>query len=82
MTQLPATSPAMLAQHHSAINALAEHCDSPADLVESLYWSELRSLEPEARVTQYLPLVTSRRVRERLRRASRRSKSVPTALIS
>jgi hypothetical protein len=72
MTQLPTASAAMLEQHQHAIHALAEDWDSPQDLVEKMYWSELKRLEPEARVTQYLPLVTSRRVRELLRNNRRR----------
>jgi hypothetical protein len=40
-------------------------------MVEKMYWSELDRLKRDARITQYLPLVTSRRVREQLRNAKR-----------
>jgi hypothetical protein len=59
----------MAESHRHAIQALAEHSRSPFELVESLYRSELIKLEPGARITQYLPLVTSRRVRDRLRQS-------------
>lgn len=54
-------------QHQNAIQALSEHSRTSADLVKSLYWKELRRLAPSARITQYLPLVIGRRVRDILR---------------
>ena len=62
----PASS--MLSQHQNAIDALAEYSNAPHDVIESMYWTELKRLEPHARVTQFLPIVTSRRVRARLQR--------------
>ena len=50
--------------HWHAIQTLAEHSHSPLDLVEQIYRTELIQLEMDARITQYLPLVTSRRVRD------------------
>jgi hypothetical protein len=60
----------MLTQHQNAIEALAERSAAPHDVIESMYWSELSRLEPEARVTQFLPIFTSRRVRARLQQQS------------
>ncbi len=57
--------------HQIAIQSLAEDERCPIDLVQELYLSELTDLQTDARVTQYLPIVTSRRVRERLRRLDR-----------
>jgi hypothetical protein len=61
--------PTDLAESHwNAIQALAEHSHSPLGLVEEMYRSELIQVESEARIAQYVPLVTSRRVRNRLQR--------------
>jgi hypothetical protein len=70
MNALTRPASSMLVQHQHAIEALAERSDAPHDVIESMYWSELSTLEPHARVTQFLPIFTSRRVRARLRRQS------------
>ena len=67
----PAESASMAVHHENAILALAEHSQVSRDVIETLYWKELKKLEP-ARITQYLPLVASRRVREALRQRERR----------
>jgi hypothetical protein len=54
-------------RHLAAIEALVESSHSPFELVEKLYRNELSRLQPEARITQYLPLLTTRRTREALR---------------
>jgi hypothetical protein len=69
--RMPTTATAMAQQHQNAIEALAEHWQSPRDVIEAMYWNEFARIEPGARITQYLPLVTSRRVRDLLRRRSR-----------
>ncbi len=61
---------AMAVHHRNAILALVEDSHASRGLVETLYWNELKSLEP-ARIQQYLPLVTSRRVRDLLRQRER-----------
>ena len=71
MNALTRPASAMLVQHQNAIQALAERTEAPHDVIESMYWSELSRLEPQARVTQFLPIFTSRRVRERLQQQSR-----------
>jgi hypothetical protein len=70
MNALTRPASSMLVQHQNAIEALAERSEAPHDVIETMYWNELRTLEPYARVTQFLPIFTSRRVRERLQRRS------------
>jgi len=53
--------------HRSAVQSLAERSRSPLELVERMYRRELAQLASHARVTQYLPLLASRRVRDLLR---------------
>jgi hypothetical protein len=67
----PAELASMAVHHENAIRALAEHSQASRNVIETLYWKELKKLEP-ARITQYLPLVVSRRVREALRQRERR----------
>jgi hypothetical protein len=71
MNALTRPASSMLVQHQNAIQALAERTEAPHDVIESMYWSELSRLEPQARVTQFLPIFTSRRVRERLQQQSK-----------
>jgi hypothetical protein len=54
----------------NAIRSLTEHSRLPFEVVEKIYRNELLLLEPTARVTRYLPIVTTRRARDRLRRFS------------
>jgi hypothetical protein len=70
MNALTRPASAMLLQHQHAIEALAERSAAPHEMIESMYWSELSRLESQARVTQFLPIFTSRQVRERLKRHS------------
>ncbi len=62
----PAEEAAMAVHHGNAILGLVGHSHAPRDLIETLYWNELKSLEP-ARIRRYLPVVTGRRVRDPLR---------------
>ena len=57
----------MADRHLNAIRSLTEHSRLPFEVVEKMYRNELLLLEPTARVTRYLPVVTARRVRDRLR---------------
>jgi len=57
----------MAANHRTAIQSLAERSHAPFEQVERMYRNELAQLESDARLTQYLPLLTSRRVRGLLR---------------
>ena len=57
----------MAVHHNNAILALVDGSHASRGLIEALYWKELERLEP-ARVQEYLPLVTSRRVRDLLRK--------------
>jgi hypothetical protein len=66
----------MAASHRIAIEMLAERSHSPFEQVERMYRNELTLLESHARVKQYLPLLTSRRVRELLRQSRRKAASV------
>ncbi len=70
MNALTRPASSMLLQHQNAIQDLAARSAAPPEVIESMYWSELSRLEPQARVTQFLPICTSRRVRERLQRQS------------
>lgn len=54
-------------RHLAAIKALAEASSLSLELVGKLYRTELARLEADARITQYLPLITARRTREQLR---------------
>jgi Protein of unknown function (DUF3562) len=70
----PAHEPLSIAESHMiAIRALAKRSQSSFELVETIYRSELSRLEPQARVTRYLHLVTSSRARDRLRQSERAS---------
>jgi Protein of unknown function (DUF3562) len=48
--------------------ALAEETRTPVDEVAKLYDEEFSNLAAEAKITQYLGVLTSRRVRMKLRR--------------
>jgi Protein of unknown function (DUF3562) len=53
--------------HRNAVLGLATYAQLPVELVADHYRRELAELEAHARITQYLPLIATRRVRERLR---------------
>jgi hypothetical protein len=59
--------------HRVVIQTLAERSHSPFALVEKMYRNELTQLESHARITQYLPLVATRRVRDLLRQSPGRT---------
>jgi hypothetical protein len=56
--------------HRAAIESLAQESSLSVDTVREIYEVELSNLESEARVMQFLPLITSRKVREVLRQRS------------
>ena len=57
-----------LHEHMIAIQELAKDFDLPIPVVAEMYWPELARLEQGATIDLYLPLLTERRVRDRLRR--------------
>lgn len=54
--------------HQSSKEAIAEETHTSIDEVEKIYEQELRQLASEAKITQYLGVLTTRRVRARLRK--------------
>jgi hypothetical protein len=60
--------PALAPLHVYAIDALVQETERPLAEVAKLYVSELTRLQTGARVQDYLVLLTSKRVRESLRR--------------
>ena len=62
----PVESRSLAATDCRVIRALAEQSHTTAAVVEFIYLEELHELEP-VRVTQFLPLIVGRRVRDRLR---------------
>jgi len=63
------------ANHRNAVIGLAAEAHMPLEQVADAYRQELVDLERDARITQFLPVIASRRVRHRLRR--RNSASAP-----
>ena len=53
--------------HLRAIEFLAKKTDTPADQITRIYEDELAKLQVGARVTEFLPVLTIRKVRGRLR---------------
>jgi Protein of unknown function (DUF3562) len=49
------------------IELLARETDSPLDVVERIYASERAKLEGSARIKTYIPVLTHRCVKDRLR---------------
>ena len=58
--------------HVRAIDALAAETDRPIEEVAEIYMGELGRLRSGARIEDYLVLLTTRHVREALRRPDRR----------
>lgn len=56
-------------EHAIAIHGLAHDFNIPEPVVADMYWPELASLQEGATIDVYLPLLTERRVRERLQRS-------------
>jgi hypothetical protein len=59
------------ALHESAIDSLVQETTLPKEAIVELYDAELATLEPQATITQFLPLIVSRRVKQWLRQHSR-----------
>ena len=59
--------PSLAAAHSYAIDVLVQETKRPLEEVAGLYIRELTRLQAGARIQDYLVLLTSRRVRERLR---------------
>jgi hypothetical protein len=53
--------------HRNAVIGLAAEAHAPVELVADAYRRELLELRRDARITQFLPVIASRRVRQRLR---------------
>lgn len=58
-------------KHAAAIDALARESQMPIEHVEALYRIECAHLELAARITTYVPVIASRRVRVQLRDAAK-----------
>jgi Protein of unknown function (DUF3562) len=54
--------------HQTSKEAIAKDTHTSMDEVEKLYEQELTLLASEAKITQYLGVLTTRRVRARLRK--------------
>lgn len=54
--------------HQSSKEAIAKETRTSIDEVEKIYEQELTQLASEAKITQYLGVLTTRRVRARLRK--------------
>ena len=54
--------------HQSSKEAIAEETHTSMDEVEKIYEQELTQLASDAKITQYLGVLTTRRVRARLRK--------------
>jgi Protein of unknown function (DUF3562) len=65
--QAPPAVAELAESHRNAVLGLATVAHLPVELVADHYRRELTELEAHARITQYLPVIATRRVRERLR---------------
>jgi Protein of unknown function (DUF3562) len=54
--------------HQTSKEAIAEETHTSMDEVEKIYEQELTLLASDAKITQYLGVLTTRRVRARLRK--------------
>jgi hypothetical protein len=54
--------------HQTSKEAIAEETHTSIDEVEKIYEQELTQLASKAKITQYLGVLTTRRVRARLRK--------------
>jgi len=68
-------------EHLIAMQELAKDFDLPIGVVAKLYWPELARLEQGATIDLYLPLLTERHVRHKLRHMPR-SDHVRTGMVS
>ena len=55
-------------QDHAATEAIAKETDTSVDVVKKIYEQELTTLSNDAKITQYLGVLASRRVRLKLRK--------------
>lgn len=55
------------ARHMAAIRAIAEEIGQPVEEVASLYQEELARLSARAAIADYLPVLVSKRLRQRYR---------------
>src|SRR5215470_14417538 len=62
-------------EHLTAIHELGHDFDLPEPAIADVYWHELAKLQEGATIDVYLPLLTERRVRERLRRSGGSAKA-------
>ena len=69
---LPPRQPPVEPSHVYAIDALVVETDRPLEEVAEMYLRELARLRVGARIEDYLVLLTSRHVREALRRPDAR----------
>ena len=53
---------------HAATEAIAKETDTDVEVVKIIYDEELSTLASEAKITQYLGVLASRRVKMRLRK--------------
>ena len=54
--------------HQTSKEAIAEETHTSIDEVDKIYEQELRLLSSDAKITQYLGVLTTRRVRAKLRK--------------
>lgn len=59
--------------HVVAVEAIARETELPVEQVEALYRIERSELEQVARITTFVPVLTSRRVRMKLRASTGKS---------
>jgi hypothetical protein len=62
------SSPSKQKNSRAAAEALAQETERPVEEVQKIYEEELSELANEAKVTQYLGVLASRRVKMRLRK--------------
>ncbi len=55
-------------QDRAVAEAIAKETDTPPEIVQEIYEQELSSLASDAKITQYLGVLATRRVRMMLRR--------------
>lgn len=53
---------------HAATEAIAKETDTDVEVVKMIYDEELTTLASDAKITQYLGVLASRRVKMRLRK--------------
>jgi uncharacterized protein DUF3562 len=70
-TKTPPVPVEPIDEHVIAIQDLAKDFKLAIEVVADVYWPELAGLKQGATIDLYLPLLTARRVRQRLRRIPR-----------